>query len=1056
PLEGGHPLGEAWIGDKQAWQHFVYMGVYPLEAAFAELREALADTGEGEDNDPLPAGESALAVFAVADDGRAILGSQTLASCAWAICRAASRGSPSGGWLDGFEDSARKFKEGFEELVDLAEDDEEAQEVDEEGHSLGCVLDRSLLEEIRELALKLVGADGPGRSDAIRDALQIRVWSRRVGLAGRYRPASHDFINSFIAHDLKQVADAVGKGDHGPALRRYLASTGEVEAEKVELGRTDVEEAPDCVRRLLAPELVPSGRWPSEAAHPASMGQQLAVNAILDRDLVRSRLGGLLGVNGPPGTGKTTLLRELIAATVVGRAERLAELKRPEQAFRATPHKFRAGTWERTVHQLKRQFTGFEMVLACATNAAAANVSNEIPLLDAIATDWRGRVDYFADIATNMLDSKRPAGGERFTAAAQPEAWAMVAACLGSKAKCNAFTNAFWWGQRAADTATGDTDRDKATDAQHGLQHILKHCKAAPGDWADAVRDFRSVQERVTAAREERHAYARLFGERDSSMSDADEHAARTRETASSLRDAELARDRCQQAVSRCRRERERIAHEHKRHRAVRPRPLEVLLSFGAAKREWRARDYEIADQLSRAEQALAHAEEQQQQATTDIVLTAERLAQHERAERDAKAHAERLQAQIADAAAQWDTLFPGCTFPDWQWAQASDRERRELRAPWIDEQWDSLRTELFLAALRLHKAFILANAAKLRQSLTVAVEVISDKSPTSIPRKAALAAWQCLFLLVPVVSTTFASFPRLFRHLGREEIGWLFIDEAGQSTPQNAAGPIWRSKHAVVVGDPLQLEPIVGLPLRTQHDLQRAHGVDDRWLPSNCSVQTLADRVTLVGTYRGSEGDIWVGFPLNVHRRCEEPMFGIVNEIAYDNQMIDHTPLRPELSLPPSAWLDVAGGHSEGHWIPEEGELLDRLLSQLGTTGSVEFEQVFIITPFRDIANRLAGYRKAYPGITAGTVHTAQGKEADVVILVLGGYPHRTGDKEWAAAKPNLLNVAVSRAKRRLYVIGNQAAWAGQRYFDVLAERLPADAENVSAAGSGLQRFLG
>ncbi|MGH2854412.1 MAG: hypothetical protein ACRDLF_09520, partial [Solirubrobacteraceae bacterium] len=44
PWEGGHPLGEAWIGDKQAWQHFVYMGVYPLEAAFAELREALADT----------------------------------------------------------------------------------------------------------------------------------------------------------------------------------------------------------------------------------------------------------------------------------------------------------------------------------------------------------------------------------------------------------------------------------------------------------------------------------------------------------------------------------------------------------------------------------------------------------------------------------------------------------------------------------------------------------------------------------------------------------------------------------------------------------------------------------------------------------------------------------------------------------------------------------------------------------------------------------------------------------------------------------------------------
>jgi hypothetical protein len=59
-------------------------------------------------------------------------------------------------------------------------------------------------------------------------------------------------------------------------------------------------------------------------------------------------------------------------------------------------------------------------------------------------------------------------------------------------------------------------------------------------------------------------------------------------------------------------------------------------------------------------------------------------------------------------------------------------------------------------------------------------------------------------------------------------------------------------------------------------------------------------------------------------------------------------------------------------------------------------------------------------------------------VILVLGGDPQRAGAKRWAASKPNLLNVAVSRAKRRLYVIGNRSAWATHRHFDVLADRLP------------------
>ncbi|GAA3450207.1 hypothetical protein [Dactylosporangium matsuzakiense] len=70
--------------------------------------------------------------------------------------------------------------------------------------------------------------------------------------------------------------------------------------------------------------------------------------------------------------------------------------------------------------------------------------------------------------------------------------------------------------------------------------------------------------------------------------------------------------------------------------------------------------------------------------------------------------------------------------------------------------------------------------------------------------------------------------------------------------------------------------------------------------------------------------------------------------------------------------------------------------------------------------------------------MHTAQGKQADVVILVLGGNPDRPGARRWAAARPNLLNVAVSRAKRRLYAIGDREAWSAQRYFKTLAADLP------------------
>jgi AAA domain-containing protein len=72
------------------------------------------------------------------------------------------------------------------------------------------------------------------------------------------------------------------------------------------------------------------------------------------------------------------------------------------------------------------------------------------------------------------------------------------------------------------------------------------------------------------------------------------------------------------------------------------------------------------------------------------------------------------------------------------------------------------------------------------------------------------------------------------------------------------------------------------------------------------------------------------------------------------------------------------------------------------------------------------------------GTVHTMQGKEADVIILILGGDPDRPGARGFATREPYLLNVAVTRAKRRLYVIGNRVTWGNEPYFDVLDARIP------------------
>jgi superfamily I DNA and/or RNA helicase len=92
-----------------------------------------------------------------------------------------------------------------------------------------------------------------------------------------------------------------------------------------------------------------------------------------------------------------------------------------------------------------------------------------------------------------------------------------------------------------------------------------------------------------------------------------------------------------------------------------------------------------------------------------------------------------------------------------------------------------------------------------------------------------------------------------------------------------------------------------------------------------------------------------------------------------------------------------------------------------------------------RELLSTIGINGREWPNDHVGTIHTVQGREADTVILLLGApKASQSGARSWATATPNILNVAVSRARRNLYVVGSFGAWSGVGHARELSLSIP------------------
>jgi very-short-patch-repair endonuclease len=270
-----------------------------------------------------------------------------------------------------------------------------------------------------------------------------------------------------------------------------------------------------------------------------------------------------------------------------------------------------------------------------------------------------------------------------------------------------------------------------------------------------------------------------------------------------------------------------------------------------------------------------------------------------------------------------------------------------------------------------------------------------------------------------------------------------LVIDEASQCDIASALPLLYRAKRAAIIGDPQQLQHISALTLQQEQQLLVKHDLHTSHLAWGYSVNSLFNLASSLV----APGDV-VG--LRDHHRSHGDIVEFSNRQFYGGRLrvaTKYETLRRPDKTAAVRWVNVQGKvvrPPEGGAI-NEGEVaavvaeLRKLVIEKRYEGTIG-----VVSPFRAQANRirevvnadsLLSAALARAEFIADTVHKFQGDERDVMFFspTVGDGISR-GALGFLSRNGNLFNVAITRARGALIVVGDRAS-AISSGVDYLAE---------------------
>ena len=337
--------------DSFGYVHVVYLGVADTaDLSRLLLRGLFPDSELSERERQRVTGNGWLAAFVVDELGFPKPDSYLPASFAYGV--AAMRETKT---LDNINARLERAKEEFAQRCHQLPDERDDQD------NSGSILDWERIDEELRIVRSLLGesATDPG--------LDWRLVVRTSRVQRRYlgdkEQAATDFLNSFYLDDLDRlIVQAEKKQAFGKAFETYLGPA--LQGHR----RVDILTDNTAMAGQVSAKRLPSARWPASSDHPLVLAQQAAVSQVTS---LIGKGGSLIGVNGPPGTGKTTLLCDVIAEIVTERARRIAALDRPVGLFED-----RITVAGKSFYPIKAKVvTGTSIVVTSTNNNAVKNIT---------------------------------------------------------------------------------------------------------------------------------------------------------------------------------------------------------------------------------------------------------------------------------------------------------------------------------------------------------------------------------------------------------------------------------------------------------------------------------------------------------------------------------------------------------------------------------------------------------------------------------------------------------------------------------------------------------